>query len=190
MSVGTEISRLENAKAAITTAIAGKGVTVPNGTKLDGMAALIDSIGSVSAVNNKSPDESGNVALTAADIPTSDNKSVEVALGEKPTKPVSSTVGDFAALDANGDLTDSGKKATDFAAANHNHAGTYAPVSHNHSAGDIVSGTMAIARGGTGQTTLTPAIGIKAARSIYAGTGGMTAGTTALTTGMIYLQYE
>lgn len=150
----------------------------------------IDGTGSVSAVNNKSPDESGNVALTAVDIPTSDNKSVEVALGEKPTKPVSSTVGDFAALDANGDLTDSGKKATDFAAANHNHAGTYAPVSHNHSAGDIVSGTMAIARGGTGQTTLTPAIGTKAARSIYAGTGGMTAGTTALTTGMIYLQYE
>nr|DAL44793.1 MAG TPA_asm: hypothetical protein [Caudoviricetes sp.] len=44
MSVGTEISRLENAKAAITTAIAGKGVTVPSGTKLDSMAALIDSI--------------------------------------------------------------------------------------------------------------------------------------------------
>lgn len=44
MSVGSEISRLENAKAAITTAIAGKGVTVPSGTKLDSMAALINSI--------------------------------------------------------------------------------------------------------------------------------------------------
>lgn len=44
MSIGTEISRLENAKAAITTAIAGKGVTVPSGTKLDSMAALIDNI--------------------------------------------------------------------------------------------------------------------------------------------------
>lgn len=44
MSVQTEISRLESAKEAIATAIAGKGVTVPNGTMLDGMAALIESI--------------------------------------------------------------------------------------------------------------------------------------------------
>lgn len=80
MSVGTEISRLENAKAAIATAIAGKGVTVPNGTKLDGMAALIDRMGSVSTVNDKSPDESGNVALTAADIATSGGASVEAKL--------------------------------------------------------------------------------------------------------------
>jgi len=35
-----------------------------------------------------------------------------------------------------------------------------------------------------------PAIGTAAARRIYAGTGAMTAGTTALTTGRIYLQYE
>ena len=44
MSVQTEISRLESAKAAIKTAIEGKGVTVPDGTLLDGMAALIESI--------------------------------------------------------------------------------------------------------------------------------------------------
>lgn len=44
MSVQTEISRLESAKEAIATAIAGKGVTVPDGTMLDGMAALIESI--------------------------------------------------------------------------------------------------------------------------------------------------
>lgn len=46
----------------------------------------IDGTGSVSAVNNKSPDESGNVALTAADIPTSGGGSVEAkleALGEE-----------------------------------------------------------------------------------------------------------
>lgn len=42
--VQTEISRLESAKEAIATAITGKGVTVPNGTMLDGMAALIESI--------------------------------------------------------------------------------------------------------------------------------------------------
>ena len=44
MSIQTELTRLTNAKAAIKAAIEGKGVTVPSGTLLDGMAALIESI--------------------------------------------------------------------------------------------------------------------------------------------------
>lgn len=44
MSIVTEISRLKNAKSAIAAAIAEKGVTVPSGTLIDGMAALIESI--------------------------------------------------------------------------------------------------------------------------------------------------
>ena len=44
MSVQSEIDRLENAKAAIKTAVEGKGVTVPSTTKLDEMAPLIESI--------------------------------------------------------------------------------------------------------------------------------------------------
>ena len=44
MSIQTEITRLEAGKAAIKTAIEGKGVTVPDGTLLDGMASLIESI--------------------------------------------------------------------------------------------------------------------------------------------------
>ena len=44
MSIQTELTRITNAKAAIKTAIEGKGVTVPNDTLLDGMASLIDSI--------------------------------------------------------------------------------------------------------------------------------------------------
>ena len=44
MSVQSEITRLTTAKSDISTAITNKGVTVPSGTKLDGMAALIDSI--------------------------------------------------------------------------------------------------------------------------------------------------
>lgn len=44
MSITTELTRLTNAKAAIKTAIEGKGVTVPDATLLDGMAALIESI--------------------------------------------------------------------------------------------------------------------------------------------------
>ena len=44
MSIQSEITRLETAKSDIATAITNKGVTVPSGTKLDGMAALIGSI--------------------------------------------------------------------------------------------------------------------------------------------------
>ena len=44
MSIQSEITRIESAKTAIATAIEGKGVTVPEGTKLDGMAPLIESI--------------------------------------------------------------------------------------------------------------------------------------------------
>ena len=44
MSIQTELTRLTNAKAAIQTAIECKGVTVPDGTLLDGMVALIESI--------------------------------------------------------------------------------------------------------------------------------------------------
>lgn len=44
MSVQNEITRLADAKAAIAAAIADKGVTVPDGTLLDGLAALIGDI--------------------------------------------------------------------------------------------------------------------------------------------------
>ena len=44
MNIQTELTRITNAKAAIKTAIEGKGVTVPDGTMLDGMAALIEAI--------------------------------------------------------------------------------------------------------------------------------------------------
>lgn len=65
-----------------------------------------------------------------------------------------------------------------------------AASSHNHSATNITSGTLAVARGGTGQTTVTPAVGMKGVRQIYAGTSDMTAGSTSLTTGVIYFVYE
>lgn len=44
MSIQTELTRITNAKAAIKAAVEGKGVTVPDGTLLNGMAALIESI--------------------------------------------------------------------------------------------------------------------------------------------------
>ena len=44
MSIASEITRLQNAKSALKTAIEGKGVSVPASTKLDGYSALVDSI--------------------------------------------------------------------------------------------------------------------------------------------------
>lgn len=44
MSIQTDLTRLQSAKAAIKAAIEGKGVTVPDATMLDGMAPLIESI--------------------------------------------------------------------------------------------------------------------------------------------------
>ena len=44
MSIQTDLTRIKNAKAAIKSAIEGKGVTVPDATLLDGMASLIESI--------------------------------------------------------------------------------------------------------------------------------------------------
>lgn len=44
MSIASDVTRIERAKAAIKAAIEGKGVTVPDATLLDGMAALIESI--------------------------------------------------------------------------------------------------------------------------------------------------
>ena len=44
MSIQTDLTRLQSAKAAIKAAIEGKGVTVPEATLLDGMASLIGSI--------------------------------------------------------------------------------------------------------------------------------------------------
>lgn len=44
MSIQTDLTRLQSAKAAIKAAIEGKGVTVPEAILLDGMAALIESI--------------------------------------------------------------------------------------------------------------------------------------------------
>lgn len=44
MSIASEITRLQNAKTALATSIGNKGVSVPASTKLDGYAALVDSI--------------------------------------------------------------------------------------------------------------------------------------------------
>lgn len=51
---------------------------------------------------------------------------------------------------------------SNYATSGHNHSGVYATVSHNHSAADITSGTLAVARGGTGIASYTTSNYIRA----------------------------
>ena len=44
MSISSDLTRIKHAKSAIITSITNKGVTVPSGTKIDGLAALINKI--------------------------------------------------------------------------------------------------------------------------------------------------
>jgi hypothetical protein len=70
-----------------------------------------------------------------------------------------------------------GTGAAQAAAGNHNHSGVYAPATHNHAAGDITSGTLPIARGGTGATTAAAALtalGLTATAAELNYTGGVT----------------
>ena len=66
MSIQTELTRITNAKAAIKTAIEGKGVTVPEATLLDGMASLIESIeaGGAPSLQSKSVTYTANGTAT------------------------------------------------------------------------------------------------------------------------------
>lgn len=66
MSVSSEITRLENAKTAIKTAIKGKGVAVPDETKVDGLATLIDDIysGAYNIVSTANSDGTQNLEIT------------------------------------------------------------------------------------------------------------------------------
>ena len=91
MSIQTELTRLTNAKAAIQTAIEGKGVTVPSGTLLDGMAALIESI---EAGGGGVRVEQGSVTFAEAQGSytfVEDNPDIFIAYVEDNSKPVYSS---------------------------------------------------------------------------------------------------
>lgn len=81
MSIQTELTRLTNAKAAIQTAIEGKGVTVPSGTLLDGMAALIESI---EAGGGNFSVETGSITFAESYKPNSTPLVISHSLGKTP----------------------------------------------------------------------------------------------------------
>lgn len=96
--------------------------------------------------------ENGTVESALRNLESQVNTMSGSTIGTKADKVSGATSGNFAGLDANGNLTDSGKKAADFAAS-----------SHNHAASAINSGTLSsdrlptvpVSKGGTGLTTLT-----------------------------------
>ena len=61
MSVRTELDRIGAAKSAVASAIAAKGVTVPSGTRLDGMAPLIAQIPAQKPEQTKTATANGTV---------------------------------------------------------------------------------------------------------------------------------
>ena len=82
--------------------------------------------------------------FTAADQ-TAMQENIKKLNEGKAEKPSSPTAGHFAGLDSSGNLTDSGKKPGDFAAASHTHAGKADKVSHataGHFAGLDSSGNL------------------------------------------------
>lgn len=79
MSIATEITRLQNAKASIKTSIENKGVTVPSATKLDGYSTLIDSI------------QTGGGGISVDDLAQNLQPSGAITLGNSVT-----TIGNYA----------------------------------------------------------------------------------------------
>ena len=76
MNIQAELTRITNAKAAVKAAIEGKGVTVPDGTLLDGMAPLIESI-EVGGSSDYTPFE---LVTMGTIIPTEDTDNLAIPI--------------------------------------------------------------------------------------------------------------
>lgn len=71
MSIATEITRLQGAKADLKTSIEAKGVTVPSATLISGYASLVDQI----QVGGGIPDSDGLIDLSIANIDMTESAS-------------------------------------------------------------------------------------------------------------------
>ena len=195
MSIQSEIERISGNVQDTISAIQQTGVTVPEGANSDNLPSL------AAALANEKQDKLTGTSGQFVGFNSGGNATAVAAptAAQVGAVPTSRTV-NGKALSANISLTkaDVGLGNVDntsdtnkpISTATQTALNGKANTSHTHAAGDITSGTLAVARGGTGQTTLTPAVTTKGVRQIYAGTADMTAGTTALTTGCVYLVYE
>lgn len=76
MSISSQITRLNNAKAAIKTAIAAKGVTVPDNATLDAIAQYITQITNADTVDGY------HIAVNSnGQAPTENTKTITLVYG-------------------------------------------------------------------------------------------------------------
>ena len=138
----------------------------------------------------------GIAAYVAANVPSVTGKADKVS---------GAVSGNFAALDANGNLTDSGHKHNDYLTSHQDISGKQDKITASGLLkGDGNGGVSAAVETdyvipatlndrlnrSTAVYTGDNSYGTAMARAIYAGTTDMTAGTTDLTSGVIYLYYE
>lgn len=134
--------------------------------EVDGVTYDLRDASAVKSVNGTSPDEAGNVSVTLPSVPSAGTGNP--------------------AMDG---VASPGSAAT-WSRSDHVHPTdtSRAAASHTHAASGVTAGTFAgaVVANASAVSTVTT----KQVRNIYAGTDDMTAGTTALTTGDIYLVYE
>lgn len=153
MSVSSEITRLTNAKAAIKTAIEGKGVTVSSSTKLDGYADLIDDIQTTPSLQNKTVNPTTSQQSVTADSGYDGLGTVTVSAIQTETKTATPTT-------SSQDVTPtSGKYLTKVTVS-----AVTSAIDSNIAAGNIKSGVTILGvtgsySGGGGGATLTPTAG-------------------------------
>lgn len=111
---------------------AGDGISIEGKTISHADTSSVDNITKIDRtyVAGITFDDFGHV--TAIETATETDPDYTNEFNAKADKVVGATEGNFAGLDKDGNLTDSGKKATDFAEASHNHDGVYAPIDHKH----------------------------------------------------------
>ena len=116
------------AKAAdITTAVNALDATVTSTDGTNVQVKVTEADGKITAVNittDKTEDKNNKVtswSTTTTNTHYPSEKLVKDSLDGKADKVSNATAGNFAALDANGNLTDSGKKASDFSDSHHGH---------------------------------------------------------------------
>lgn len=118
-----------------------------------------------------------NSSSTADALSAKQGKVLKEMVNGKADLPAGGTEGNFVSFDENGELQDSGKKASDFANATHTHA-----------ASEVGAGTLngAVQANGTAQANL----GTAQLRNVTIGTIDLTAGTSTLAAGTVYIVYE
>lgn len=91
--------------------------TLPEGATSTTVVAYITEAINALSIGDYAKTTEVTAAINAALADYAKTSDVNTSLGKKADKVVKATAGNFAGLDENGNLTDSGKKATDFVAA-------------------------------------------------------------------------